>query len=69
MSNIEDLLYSAEEYGRRHEMFKEIDKLKLKALFSIKLSMLNSKIEIFSKTNIFELYLITKLVNQIIIPF
>ena len=29
MSDIEDLLYSAEQYGRRHEMFKEIDKLKL----------------------------------------
>ena len=29
MSNPEDLLYSAEEYGKRHEMFTEIDKLKL----------------------------------------
>jgi hypothetical protein len=29
MSNIEDLLYSAEQYGKRHAMFNEIDKLKL----------------------------------------
>ena len=29
MSSPEDLLYSAEEYGKRHEMFTEIGKLKL----------------------------------------
>ena len=30
MSNIEDLLYSAESYGKRDEMFKEVKKIREK---------------------------------------
>tara|TARA_Y100001972_G_scaffold126133_1_gene179122 strand:- start:250 stop:402 length:153 start_codon:yes stop_codon:yes gene_type:complete len=30
MSNLEDLLYSAEEHGKRKQMFKEIEKIKMK---------------------------------------
>ena len=30
MSYIEDLLYSAEAYGKRQQMFKEIEKIRLK---------------------------------------
>ena len=29
MGNLEEFLYSAEELGKRHEMFKEINKIKL----------------------------------------
>lgn len=29
MSKLEDLLWSAEEYGKRHQMFKEISKIKI----------------------------------------
>ena len=29
MGNLEDFLYSAEELGKRHEMFEEINKIKL----------------------------------------
>ena len=30
MSNLEELLYSAEEHGKRQQMFKEIEKIRLK---------------------------------------
>jgi hypothetical protein len=29
MSKLEDLLWSAEEYGKRHQMFNEISKIKI----------------------------------------
>ena len=30
MSKLEELLYSAEEHGKRQQMFKEIEKIRLK---------------------------------------